>query len=556
MPVANLNRWPPRRPVTMRFCLLAALAGLLLTANAMGEQLFTAFQIDADLPARPTVMTGAFLDGESPQVALVYLDDNRAPRIRFYRLEEHGWTSALEAPLATGIHFVDVLNIAGRDHLIFYRDGRIDWFDPRSSSESVLLEISIPYQGASSGPVYAGAELLDPSHDSDIHQVDITRDLNGDGHEDLILPDFDGFWIALQQVPGVFGKAGKIGPPEPNLHQHGLNDQRSYREAGLNALTIPWYLQRLHQMDENQDGLKDLVFWNQDHFEVYHQNQDRSYESVPESFSTDVGFDLDGAHAILFAFGGEGTLALLTGFREKNNIKVLRELRDVNGDGIADLITQTLQGRSLLRQSSAYAAHPGQLHADGVRFSEQAVVLLKPRGKAGAMLMSGYGSDRLGDLDGDGQPDFMFRNVAIGPVGMLRATIGNSVPVNLDFYRGDNGSFPDKPTLRRKIRRFAPFAGIGNVHFPAVMLGDVTGDGRHDLLVGQGPKSLRVWPGDSGAKLFADEAKTISVDLPPDERNAWLADVDRDGKQDVLILLKPTGHNPAQPYRLTTLIAR
>ena len=35
--------------------------------------------------------------------------------------------------------------------------------------------------------------MIDPDK---VSHIDITRDLNGDGLDDLVLPDFDGFWIS------------------------------------------------------------------------------------------------------------------------------------------------------------------------------------------------------------------------------------------------------------------------------------------------------------------------------------------------------------------------
>lgn len=43
--------------------------------------------------------------------------------------------------------------------------------------------------------------------------VDITRDVNGDSHDDLVLPDADGFWVFIQTENGAFAEPAKVGPP-------------------------------------------------------------------------------------------------------------------------------------------------------------------------------------------------------------------------------------------------------------------------------------------------------------------------------------------------------
>jgi hypothetical protein len=135
---------------------------------------------------------------------------------------------------------------------------------------------------------------------------------------------------------------------------------------------------------------------------------------------------------------------------------------------------------------------------------------------------------------------------------MMRALIGNSVPISLEFYRGENGTYPDEPTTIRRIRRFDPLDGLGNVFFPAILLADVNGDGRSDLLIGYSPEELQVFLGVPGPDLLARQPIRVRVALPYDEGNIRLADLNKDHKPDLLV------HHVSmtEPHRLTMLIAR
>ena len=43
----------------------------------------------------------------------------------------------------------------------------------------------------------------------------------------------------------------------------------------------PWSQSRVHEMDYNRDGRRDLVFWNEDHFEVHLQDERGLFDRCP-----------------------------------------------------------------------------------------------------------------------------------------------------------------------------------------------------------------------------------------------------------------------------------
>ena len=333
--------------------------------------------------------------------------------------------------------FVDIAHIDGRDRLISYQPGHLNWFDPDSAIERTLVEITTNYNAIDKGK---------------IPHVDITQDLNGDSLDDLVVPDVDGFWIATQLENGGFTEPIKIGPPDPFLDDIALDEASNYRDVGINSLTVLWYLSRVHQMDYNADGRNDLVFWNTDHFEVYLQNAQRMFPTEAETFTIDIPFDTDGAYSIAFGYSGENMLALIYGFRKNTKRKVLHTFCDMNGDSVADLIIHSLEGRGLGKQRSLYEVHLGMPIPNGTVFAKDVSMTIRPRGTAGALQPWGYSSRWLQDFDGDGDIDILFRDVNTAIGGMTRALVGNSIAIDLEFYRMENGTYADKPTATRKIR--------------------------------------------------------------------------------------------------------
>ena len=68
-----------------------------------------------------------------------------------------------------------------------------------------------------------------------------------------------------------------------------------------------------------------------------------------------------------------------------------------------------------------------------------------------------------------------------------------------------------------------------------LFIGDVTGNGRSDLLIEWTHRELHVFPGVAGPELFADLSQKVSIELPNDEEHTWLTDINRDGRQDIVM---------------------
>ncbi len=478
---------------------------------------------------RLTVLTGFLLDGPVANLAALHIDGDGDRRLRIFSFQDGDWSPALEASLRRDVSFVDIANIDGQDRLVAYGDDRLTWFDPASGEERELVAVTSDFKA---------------SPRREVLHVDITRDLNGDGRDDLAVPHGHGFQVLVQAGGGqtngaTFSEPLRIGPAAGLERVYGADGYRytPWDEGG-----------RIHEMDYDLDGRSDLVFWKDGHFEVHLLTEDGLFSPEARTFTTGVAFDSDQI-ASLAAPEGIRTRRLDHMPEGERTGRVLHSLTDMNGDGVTDLVVFSLKGSSLWKMHSSYEVYfgaPGP--GGGTEFSPAVGAVVESQG-----IIAGV--DRH-DFDGDGQVDVVltaFEPTIFSAARVLIMSIFTGAgSFDLEFFRMEDGRYGRRPAAVREIRPRSPRKTGERTFWPAVLLGDVNGDGRSDAVIARNRKALHVHLGTPGPDLFAKRPRRIATPVPEDEEYIWLADLNGDGIQDVLM------HHASVPaaQRVTILMSR
>ena len=359
---------------------------------------------------RQTVLTGFLLGRSMAELAVVNVGEDQGRRLRIYAFGSGTWTPHLDATLRPEVLFIDVANIGGRDRLVTYEPGRLNWLDPESGSEHELVTVTSNF---------------DRPRLDEIPHVDVSRDVNDDGRDDLLVPDVNGFWVFVQTSDGAFADPVTIGPSTDLSRIYGADGYRF----------DPWSQSRVHEIDYNHDGRDDLVFWNNDHFEVHAQDERGLFAQATETFTTEVAFDSDD---LSWLATGD-----MTG-------RVLQCIADLNDDGVGDLVVHSLVGSRISNKQSTYEVHFGERAPDGgTAFASDVGAVFRSDGR---VLL---GMDRH-EFDRDGQVGLMLTSIEVERLESslwkkIKGAMGNDILLDLEFYRTAGGLDSDRPNAVRRI---------------------------------------------------------------------------------------------------------
>ena len=354
-------------------------------------------------------------------------------------------------------------------------------------------------------------------------------DYNGDGKQELLIPFASGNWHVVTSDPSS-GEQEHC-EPEPDNQQlcetYTVNYDFTYKSLGISSSAY----KNTIVADVDGDGLQDIVFKSGSVLKYYH-NLGGTF-SAAKSISLTLPSNFSGATAYQ-AYGNDIA-------RMSANIKNSAMI-DVNGDGLTDIVMKMRkittnppppgcdgqEERSLKEPTSSLqglAGPSGSNCRTTTSISYKTYAFIASVNSSGQVRYSATNSSYLGttlkalrvaDFNGDGLTDIAFIS---GEKWYYRLSKGD-------------GTFTGSKVL---IGINATTVSIYNRH----QFVDLDADGRSDILVATSTKTYNIIL--SGPSATAESANfikrgslTVGTNSNPAETAMRLADVDGDGKLDLL----------------------
>ena len=235
--------------------------------------------------------------------------------------------------------------------------------------------------------------------------------------------------------------------------------------------------------------------------------------------------------------------------RRADSNLLLPSLADLDGDGDADLIVHRTVGTLIGSRAET------QIHANSGGGADP---LAAPAGSLA--VEGGVATAEVMDLDGDGRAELVQSVLPFGVFQLLRILTRSQAELELRVY-GFDGAKVGAPHLRWSEELTLPF-DFKMARVTALLptfAGDFNGDGRRDLLYGDGDGNARIRLGAAGASFGAEVAS-----VPLGARGGAAAFIDLDGDRlDEIVFWDPVlpegrlriarnrGKLPGSPPKLT-----
>ncbi|TYK65019.1 FG-GAP repeat domain-containing protein [Colwellia echini] len=340
-----------------------------------------------------------------------------------------------------------------------------------------------------------------------ISRGDFIQNLNNDAFDDVVIADFAKAHIFIGQGLGSFDKQSL--PIKPNIRV--FSNGATYTET------------KLYFADVNFDKKIDIFIIEDGEIAVYPQRENSQFHS--KNTRVDINNSISGID--WWTKRDESGEQL-----DQSNLEYrkLEELRDVNADGIIDMVVRYTKASGVLDRVNDYEIYLGKNNNGILSYALQADSVIHEDGTLTEF--------ELVDIDNDGKLEVLLAGFDIGLTQIIGALVSGAIDQDVYIFKMDDADkFPAKAIIHKDVElTFSLSSGkSGN---GVVELADLNGDGLKDLVLSDDDEELKVY----FAKLPTKDKKyferhTVSYDtqLPKNGKQVVVNDLNSDGKDDILI---------------------
>ncbi len=361
--------------------------------------------------------------------------------------------------------------------------------DVRSNGIDRLIDLDTPFMtNTNEGPIF----------------IDNVQDWDGDGRNDMLVFDFDGFSLLTFDENDRLVLRTHI-DCQPRLYAYGGNDGSSLSDDM--RLRLRYVFPVVEPGEYDGDGKADLFISSGERLSVSVQGDGFDY-SAPFTIKD---FSRPGGEA-----AGE-------------NRRVRISLADFNGDGLTDIAETRWMGNGLTETKAEIGLYKGR---GGMGFQTEPDQVLRVKDALPNILI-------LKDLDRDGKDEMIVPTMKLGIMSYVRILTSGVLHVKALIFDDDPGNVLDEePRFVHSLSAKFDFSGTTYI---ASGLDDLDGDGFIDFVFGTHRNEISIFRGTGGRgnRIFSrDPVLVLSENA---NGTVKTDDINGDGKKDLLLYYSSEG---------------
>lgn len=339
-----------------------------------------------------------------------------------------------------------------------------------------------------------------------IAKNDFIQDLNNDELDDIILPDFEhtNLWLSSknsqqlshQQLP-IFTKVDLSG-------------------EGVSFKPLP-----LFSADFNLDERQDLAWISQGSVNYFSQDIDGTFAQLPNKISLSNNIHGLNWWQMTEADGESPDQSNLTH-------RVVEDIKDINGDGLADVIVRFTQSSGVLDRVNDYEFYLGvHTKEKQLAFPTVANTVIKAEGTLTGL--------KIIDVNEDNKFEVLLSSFELSVSNIIGALLSGGIDQNVLLFALNDDNTYEKDALISKEVELNFSLSSGQSGQPIVLLSDVNGDKAQDLILSSGEEKLSIFLGNHSTALFNRKASKYEMLLPKNGDLFAPQDINHDGKADFIM---------------------
>ncbi len=461
-----------------------------LSPSAIGKIHFAKQIIEARFSITHPVIEANLLSPKQKQLVLIGEDKQKNRLLAVYNQQTDGrYKYFSEVKIPQSFLSIDRLTTKSGHKIIFHSNSQLLEYSPDNNQFLKIADVSSIY-------LKSKADYLSTRN--------FSKDINGDGLDDILIFDFKKIHLFIQQESGhFFQQSLEI---LPKIQQN--DDSATYLEK------------QLYHADLNGDQKVDLITVIDDGLLIYPQNQQGAFLQQPVKIQLPINVSARNWWEIRGADGESADQSALSH-------RTIDKIVDINNDKVPDLLVRLSMSEGVLDRQNDYEIYSGKINNGITSFSAKPDSIIQSDGTSIEL--------KLIDLDGDNHFELMLQSLDIGISQIIGALISGSIDQDVDIFKMDENSLFDEDSNVNKEVDLKFSLSSGKSGAPVVQVEDFNGDGLKDLMFSSGKKKLKIYLGTTRKRLFKRRPVKHKVLLPADGNYLETRDLNKDGKQDIII---------------------